>query len=183
MILTDKYPNIDSFKDAERTSDGALGFISTPVDATAVPTELDGFRTLFNAFHHFDPVTARNIVHDAVMNRVGIGVFEYTERSFLWYVYSIFMPLFFWVTGPFAIRPFSFAALFWIYLFPIPVLLFTWDGIISCQRTYSTESLQALANSIRAPDYVWEVGKARAFWGVCRVTYLIGYPSTERAGR
>lgn len=175
MLLSDKYPNIESFQNAVRNSGGALDFIGTPVDATAVPAGTQGFRTLFNAFHHFDPVTARNILQDAVTNRAGIGVFEYTERSFVWYVSALLSPLFFWLTGPFAIRPFSFAAFFWIYLVPLPVIFGTWDALISCLRTYSTGALQALADSINASDYVWEVGRIRAFGG-CYVTYLIGYP-------
>ena len=181
VMLSDKYPDIDSFRDAAGASDGALDFIGTPVDATAVPTTLRGFRTMFNAFHHFDPVTARNILQDAATNRAGIGVFEYTERSLVWYVSAVLSPLFFWFTGPLAIRPVSLVAFFWIYLVPVPVLLGTWDALISCLRTYNLEALQTLTRSVEAADYVWESGRVRAFGG-CYVTYLIGYPSPGRAG-
>ncbi len=178
VVLSDKFPNIGAFQEAVRETHGALNFIGTPVDATATPAELGGFRTLFNAFHHFDPPAARSILQDAANNRAGIGVFEYTERSLVWTISAILSPLFFWVTGPIAVRPFTPAAFFWIYLFPLPVIFGTWDALISCLRTYSTGALNELAKSVNAPDYVWEVGRVRSF-GACHVTYLIGYPCAE----
>jgi len=180
VMLSDKFPNLDAFRHAVRNAGGTLGFIESPIDATAVPTTLQGFRTLFNAFHHFDPVTARTILHDAVTARSGIGVFEYTERSLVWYVSALLSPLFFWLTGPFAIRPASLTALFWIYILPFPVLFGAWDALVSCLRTYSQEDLRTLAGTVAAPDYIWEVGRIRAFGG-WHVTYLIGYPSAGRA--
>ena len=44
-----------------------------------MPDELGGFRTLFNAFHHFPPERARAILEDAVHKGQGIGVFEFTR--------------------------------------------------------------------------------------------------------
>jgi hypothetical protein len=165
-----------SFQYAKRESSGALDFIESPVDATAVPQNLLGFRTIFAAFHHFDPVAARDILQDAATSRAGIGVFEYTERSLVWYLSAPLSPLFFWFTAPFAIRPFSLTAFFWIYVLPVPVLLSVWDALVSCVRTYSLEALHTLASSVEAPDYTWHIGRVRAFGG-CYVTYLIGYPS------
>src|SRR2546422_6427005 len=51
-------------------------FRSEPVDATQVPGDLHGFRTIFTAFHHFRPAQARAVVADAVAKGEGIGVFE-----------------------------------------------------------------------------------------------------------
>src|SRR5436190_18814208 len=68
VLLTDLYPHQDGT--------GALPLHPEPVDARAVPTELDGFRTIFTAFHHFQPEAARAILADAVERRQGIGGFE-----------------------------------------------------------------------------------------------------------
>jgi hypothetical protein len=51
------------------------------VDTTHVGSDLDGFRTLFTAFHHFRPEEVRAVLADAVRNDCGIGAFEATERS------------------------------------------------------------------------------------------------------
>lgn len=180
VMLSDKFPDTDAFRHAVRASGGTLGFMESPVDATAVPPTLHGFRTMFNAFHHFDRVTAQKILQDAAATRSGIGVFEYTERSLVWYISALLSPLFFWLTGPFALQPVSATALIWIYLLPVPILFSVWDALVSCLRTYSPEALRALASAVEAPDYVWEVGRVRAFGG-WYVTYLIGYPGTVRA--
>ncbi len=49
------------------------------VDATKLPEEHDGFRTLFASFHHFDAGAARGILRDSVRKQQGIGVSEFTE--------------------------------------------------------------------------------------------------------
>lgn len=180
VMLSDKFPDIEAFRHAVRTSGGDLGFMESPVDATAVPAALHGFRTMFNAFHHFDRVTAQKILQDAAATRSGIGVFEYTERSLVWCVSALFSPLFFWLTGPIALRPASATALFWIYLLPLPILFGAWDALVSGLRTYSPQALRALASDVEAPGYVWEAGRVRAF-GLWHVTYLIGYPGAGRA--
>src|SRR5262249_47898991 len=56
--LTDRYPNRAAFERAREASGSRVDFHPAPVDATSVPAELDGFRTLFNAFHHFSPEQA-----------------------------------------------------------------------------------------------------------------------------
>ncbi len=66
VVLTDKYPN-------RAARAGTLPFHSEPVDATAVPVDLRGFRTLFTSFHHFPPPEARAILADAVHRGQGIG--------------------------------------------------------------------------------------------------------------
>ena len=50
------------------------------MSATAVPARLSGFRTMFTSFHHFKPEQAQAILADAVRNRCGIGIFEFTYR-------------------------------------------------------------------------------------------------------
>jgi hypothetical protein len=57
VVLTDRYPNLGAFRRARDASGRRVGFVSEPVDATAVPEALTGFRTLFTGFHHFRPRT------------------------------------------------------------------------------------------------------------------------------
>ena len=55
FCLTDKYPHSPASQPASPPG-ARVRFHREPVDATQVPAELHGFRTIFNSFHHFPPV-------------------------------------------------------------------------------------------------------------------------------
>ena len=105
ILLTDKFPNVQAFQRAASVSHGALEFVAEPIDATDVPDEMIGFRTLFSSFHHFRAAEARAILCDAVQKRQGIGVFEATHRSTLAILLMSLTPLLVLFVTPF-IRPF-----------------------------------------------------------------------------
>lgn len=179
LVLTDKFPNVESFQRASGESSERISHIETPVDATDVPAHLEGFRTLFSSFHHFEPGSARRILQDAVGKKEGIGIFEYTERNLIvWFIPTLLIPLFVWLTTPF-IRPYSWERLLWTYIIPIVPLVSLWDGMVSNLRTYSPDELKQLVEKVDCPGYTWEIGRIRSF-GACRITYLLGY-STEPA--
>ena len=71
ITLTDLFPNQQALLAAQAKAPAQIDFVATPVDATNVPEELQGLRTLFTAFHHFDPPTAQAILQDAVERRPG----------------------------------------------------------------------------------------------------------------
>jgi hypothetical protein len=172
--LTDRYPNLEAFERANERTGGRLAYHSEPVDATALPPELAGFRTLFTAFHHFPAETARAILADAVRRGQGIGVFEATQRSAASIVATAFSPLLVLAVTPF-IRPFRLSRLLFTYLIPLIPLLVLFDGIVSCLRTYTPRELRAMVGSIDAPGYTWEIGEAKGRAPV-PVTYLLGMP-------
>src|SRR5450755_3084896 len=76
IYLTDKYPNLEAFRKISAASEGRILFYPESVDATNVPRELTGLRTMFSTFHHFRPAQARAILHDAIHAREAIGIFE-----------------------------------------------------------------------------------------------------------
>ncbi len=76
VVMTDKFPNHEAFERTKVLSGGKVDYIAESVDATAVPEELKGFRTLFTSFHHFRPETARQILVDAAAKGQPIGIFE-----------------------------------------------------------------------------------------------------------
>lgn len=177
VTLTDKYPNIDALSHAEAASGGGIHFCPDSVDATRMPPELKGFRTLFATFHHFPPQQARAILADAVRNRQGIGVFEFTQRSLVALFLMMFAPLAIWLITPF-IRPFSWSRLLFTYAIPLIPLTGLFDGIVSCIRTYSPKELRALVDGISDHGYTWEIGHESALpASPIPITYLIGYPS------
>jgi hypothetical protein len=141
VVLSDKYPNLDVFGSAVRRSDGAVRFIEDSVDAAA-PRAGEAFRTIFTAFHHFEPEKGCRIPQDAARNRVGIGVFEYTERSLVWDVSALLAPLFCWLTASVGHSPVHHQG----------VLLIAWDGIVSGLRAYDPDTFRLLVSRADAPD-------------------------------
>lgn len=171
--LTDKFPNRDAFEYARCRSHGEVDFIDTSVDATAVPPNLSGFRTLFGGLHHFRPEVARHILQDAVNQKRPVGVFEITQRSLPHLLATSVLPLAVWLFTPF-IRPFRWSRLLWTYVIPVVPAFVTWDAFVSCLRTYSVKELQELVDGLRAEGYCWEIGVETAHRGP--IHYLIGYP-------
>lgn len=176
VLLTDKFPNLQAFQYTSSASRGALEFVAESVDATDVPDEMIGFRTLFTSFHHFRPAQARAILADAVKKRQGIGVFESSYRSILLILMMFGTPLAVLIFTPF-IRPFRWSRLLWTYVVPLVPLIMLFDGIVSCLRTYTPAELRALTTGLSSEtQYRWEIGEQRARFTPFPVTYLIGYP-------
>ena len=175
VVLTDKFPNLSAFDAAVDAGGGLVTCASESVDATDVPAELTGFRTLFTSFHHFRPAEACEILADAKGKGEGIGVFEFTERTWWrWTLPVLLIPTFVWLCTPF-IRPFTWRRLFWTYVLPaVPLLAFR-DGAVSNLRTYSPRELGALVAPLDDGTYNWQIGRLPSI-GLSRVTYLVGWP-------
>lgn len=174
LLLTDKYPNRAAIERARQDPSGRVDYREDPVDATRVPEELVGTRTMFCSFHHFRPETAGGILADARDRGRSIGVFEGTARSAAAILITATAPLAVLVTTP-LIRPFRWGRLVFTYLVPIVPLLVLWDGIVSCLRSYSASELRALVSELGSDDYAWEVGELRFPRTPVTVAYLMGY--------
>ena len=174
ICLTDLYPNTPAFGRIKEETHGEITYWPESVDATKLPAQLIGFRTIFSSFHHFPKPQAIGILQDAVNNRQGIGIFEGARCHPITIAQMILMFFGGLVTAPF-IRPFRFSRLFWTYVLPvIPFILF-YDGVISSLRAYSTTQLREMIAALHADGYVWEVGEEPR--GFFTVTYLLGYPA------
>ncbi len=176
VCLTDKYPNLGASGKLNGNLEQVIRYHPAPVDATRVPEELTGFRTMFTAFHHFEPAQARALLADAVRQRQGIAIFEGTERGALALLLMLcVVPLMVLVVTPF-IRPFRWSRLLWTYVLPLAPLITVFDGLVSCLRTYQPAELRELTAGIGASDYRWEVGLASKPHAPIPVTYLVGVP-------
>jgi hypothetical protein len=177
ITLTDKNPNIAALKGLSDNSNNRIKYIDKPVDAMNVPENLQGFRTFFSSFHHFNEESARDILSDTVRKRQGIGIFEYTERSLLKYIFLFGLPLDLWLLLKFSlVKPVRWQRLLWTFLIPVlPVTVF-WDGIVSCLRPYSEKELEELIEPFRDCGYSWKTGRIKSSMPFY-VTYLIGYPA------
>jgi hypothetical protein len=181
VVFTDLYPNREAFRSIEEHYRGRIECRYQSTSAFDVPPELRGFRTIFGALHHFRPRGATRILADAVEKRVGIAAFEVQERSLV----GIFNACLLTFLSSFLLTPrvgrLTVARLLSTYLLPVAPLIFAWDGIVSCLRTYSPAELGELIRDLRVDGYAWEIGRLRiegAFLGY-RITYLIGMPEAS----
>jgi hypothetical protein len=174
VVLTDMYPNLTAFARAKKDSGGTIDFYPEPVDASHLPADLSGFRTIFTSFHHFTPVEATGILRDAVEQKQGIGVFELPRRNVVTILWVFLVPLGALLTAPFT-RPFQLSRLFWTYVLPVIPLMLWFDGVLSCLRAYTPEELTEMSSQLGAKDYAWEVGETHG--GPVTVTYLLGRPA------
>jgi hypothetical protein len=176
VCLSDHYPNIQALERARCLTRQAINYLSEPVDATRVPRELSGFRTMFTAFHHLRPEQARAMLADAVAKGEGIAVFEPGERNFLillLFPLLLVTPLRVLIATPF-IRPFRWSRLLWTYLVPAVPLVLLFDSIISVLRLYSVHELRGLTAGL--DSYHWDISTVRGKPIPIPITYLIGVP-------
>ena len=172
VLLTDKYPNPRARDDAGKDSSSRLHFETASMDATNLPAELIGFRTLFTSFHHFEPSAAKAILADAVSKGQGIAIFEFTRRDPLAILFALLsLPAVFAV--PF-MRRFRGPRLFWGLI--ASAVLAPFDGVVSCLRTYTPAELRAMVETFGDCGYAWEIGEDRSGPYPVPITYLIGYP-------
>jgi hypothetical protein len=177
--LSDKYPNAQARQRVQRNS-AKLRYCEKAVDATRVPRELNGFRTLFTSFHHFAPEQAREILGDAIANGQGIGVFEIPGRRPLTLLLLPLVPIADVLVVPFMRpRPLGLAAwgLVWRWLIPIVPLVLLFDGIVSCLRVYSPRELRELTSGFENCGYTWNIGCMKRSFLRLPITFLVGYPS------
>lgn len=176
VVLTDKFPNLGAFESAAHELPGILSFRRESVDATAIPSELDGVRTIFNALHHLPPDAARAVFEDAADKMQPIVSFEFVERSLqgVALVGSAF-------AGSAALMPFvrprRIGNLALTYVVPVLPIAIGWDGFASCLRSYSVAELSAMTAPLNRANYTFRVERRRAAWSPAFVTTVIGLPS------
>lgn len=176
FVLTDKYPNLEAFRRLANASP-SITFIESSVDATAVPREYRGVRTMFNAFHHFGPAEAGEILRSAAAAGQPLAIFELSERSVRTLLALLLTPFAVWLGTPF-IRPFRWDRLLWTYLVPLVPLTCLWDGVVSQWRAYTVSELEAMTRGLGGPRYGWEVGRVAHAFLPAHLTFVIGLPST-----
>ncbi len=171
--LTDRFPDLRAFQRAAAAGGGRIAFLHEPVDATHVPANLLGVRTLFNSLHHFPPGPARSILADAAHKGAGVAVFEVTERTWRSVLCCLLLFPLLLVITPF-IRPLTPWRLLLTYVVPVALFCIPWDALVSSLRSYRRDELLQMAASLPGPAYHWDSGTVAHFGYT--ITYLIGYP-------
>lgn len=174
-VLTDLYPNLGAFSAAEVRGQGRVRGVRDSVDATDVPADLSGVRTMFNALHHFRPELARAIVADAARKRQPFVSLEIVERRPQTVAFLMGTPIAALALAPFA-RPLTPGRLLLTYALPLIPLGVWWDGMMSCLRSYAPGELRALCAGLDDDGYAFRVDVIDVpIWPV-RITALIGEP-------
>ncbi len=174
-LLSDKFPNKKSAQRIENLSGGQIKYIPESVDILDSKNP-QGFWTLLTAAHHFNETELKSILSDAVKQKCGIGILEYSSRQILQIILpSLMVPFLVLTITPF-ITPFSWKRLFWTYILPVVPVLVMIDGFISHMKSYSVAELKKMTNEMSSSNYYFECGRKRIFFKTCPITYLIGYP-------
>jgi len=180
--LTDLYPNADAFAQIEASTPGIKCCLA-PIDATNIPPQLNGLRTMFMALHHFREPEVQRILSDAVAKNAPFAAFELNQRTL---GHIVFMPLIVLI-GSLLMTPFvgrvSLKRLLLTYVLPLAPLSFAWDALASSWRAYHPEELEAIAKTVAPGHYQIETGQVSSigYIGKFRVTYLILLPKPPLA--
>ncbi len=174
FVLTDIVPRIKTWQYLSQHTTN-LSYAADPVDATNVPLQLKGFRTIFSGIHHFDPAGVQKILSNATKAGEGIAIFDGGDKN-VWMVLLILVihPLAVLVLTPF-IAPFRWSRIFFTYLVPLIPAGAVWDGIISIRNLYNSDQLMNFAAKVDFQNYIWKWGKVRNRFGL-GITFLIGIP-------
>lgn len=175
-VLTDLYPNVGAFAHAEVRSAGGVVGVREPVDASDVPAELVGVRTIFNGFHHFRPELARRVVVDAARKRQPFISVEVVDRRPMTLLVLMATPLAALLLLPWS-RPLTVARVVLTWVVPLIPLGIWWDGMMSCLRSYSVDELRALTSDLNTADYAFRIEHIAVPWLPLRLTALVGEPT------
>jgi hypothetical protein len=184
VVQTDLFPDAKRFAEREHATGGLFRGCNESVDALDVPQELDGFRLICNAFHHFEPDMARGILSDTIDKKQGICIVELAGRSPASMAWISGMAATMGLGTPF-IRPARPAS--WLLTYGVPVVpaLTLWDGLVSCMRVYSPHELHGLVHDVEsararaghgASEFRWDIGRCAVPGTPAQITYLVGYP-------
>lgn len=179
VTMTDFYPNEAERQRIQASGEDGLHYEQESVDATKIEGDRPGLRTVLNAFHHFRPAEAVQILASAVRNGRAIVVVEVLQRHIVNLVGMLTVPLIVLLMVPF-LRPFRPAWIVFTYLVPVIPLVIMWDAIISSARCYSGEELLALAAEAD-PDGVfdWELREPRLSTTPIPGIALVGTPKAS----
>jgi len=148
ITLSDKFPNIATFRYIEEITNGKISFIDKPIDATNVPKDSEGLLTMFTAFHHFKPDQAKVVLKNAVDNKKSIAIFDGGDKNLIPILgILLVLPFIFLFCTPFY-KPFRISRLFFTYIIPLIPICTIWDGLVSILRLYSPDYLKRLVGEI-----------------------------------
>ncbi len=180
FLITDLFPRVPIWTRARAQHPASIDFVAEPVDATRIPASLsDGrARVIVNAFHHFPPELAGDILCDAVRSQAPIFISESFERDPRGALPLIPIGIPSLLATPLLSPRDRLAKAAWTWLTPIALAAGTWDALISTLRVYSQRDLLELVSPF-GQGYDWTYGTYDYPFGG-RGCYFHGVPSKPR---
>lgn len=177
FILTDLFPRLELWEEAQRIHPESIAFERAPVDATHIAPELGRgrVRTIINAFHHFSPELATAILADAVAGSEGVFISECFERSPLRFLNFVPVGVPALLLGPILTPRDRAAKALLAWATPIALAASAWDGFVSTFRIYTEADLRAMVAPL-GDRFRWEyrtfdyppAGRGTCFFSVPR---------------
>lgn len=156
FVLSDLFPQIPLWKKLFKSATGRVDYIESPLSALE-PSPQYKSKSIFSAFHHFPPETARQLIVAALSKSQGLFIAEPMSRSWANILIIILCsPAFF--IAPFLSNRFSFRKLL-LVLSLITPLTFLWDAIVSVLRMYTADEVVALIPEPLRSELIIEHGK------------------------
>lgn len=175
--LTDYYPNISAFEHTQSKLPELITYSAKSINALDVPSELEGLRTQFLSFHHFNKIDATSILQNAVDAKSPIAIFEAQQRSISDLIKFFFSPINVALVTPF-IRPFKIGRIIFTYIIPLVPAVTWWDGLVSVLRTYSPKELEEMIETLDGGEtFDWEIDFVKS--GPVKIHYLLGVPNNK----
>jgi hypothetical protein len=175
LVLTDLYPDKQMVDYVSRIGNKQISYHTSPIDASQVPADMAGIRTMIASFHHMSPTLARKILENASKTKQPLCILEISDNSQpkgLWWL-AIPVNIISSLIISILVRPLTWQQVVFTYLVPIIPIMYAWDGAVSNARTYTLEDMDILLNGLESKDYTWEKGTVG--WGF-RKLYLLGLP-------
>jgi hypothetical protein len=174
FALSDLFPNVPALEVVAARHPGRVEVVRAPVDATAVPTEVDrGARTIISAFHHFPPDLARRILADCVAKRRAVFIVEALRRDLRSLLSILPAMTVAALVNPLRTRSDRAKKALATWVVPVVPAAGLWDAVVSDLRSYREDELRALVEPLGG-GYAWECreagyfpgGRALCFYGV-----------------
>jgi hypothetical protein len=203
FVMSDLYPNLDSWMEVCSRSKGSLSFIPQSVDATDPPVSatsatspasrtIEGFRSdtrVFRlyclSFHHFGDKMARKVLESTMQTADGFAIIELQDRYLSSFALMLgHLPLIY-TTAIFRCWK-DVLMLLLVYIIPIVPVVNTFDGLVSCLRTRSFKDVMALIDArIQASksaeklavkdDWIFQSAYEMHSWPVGYMNWITGH--------
>lgn len=175
LTMSDLYPNTKAAAQINGDGNPQTRYLERSIDASDIPEEEKGLRTMICSLHHMEPATAKRILADAKDARQPFMAFEISDNSFPKAIWWTAIPINFLMVFLFTplVRPMSWQQLVFTYLIPLLPFFIAWDGAVSNARTYTLADMDLLLEGLESEGYEWERGTLK---GKAKMNYLIGIP-------
>lgn len=176
LLLSDLYPNVESFRKLTESTDGQVGFLPQSVNALDPPEMDNCVLMMVESLHHFRPTEVREILGRAAGRARGFVAIELTQRTWKNLAFVVLAaPFLSAILTVFKIKPFRLRNLLWGLLIPVIPATFVFDSIVSNLRSYTVSELEEIIHSIGAAGFEWSTGTiAIPNTPGLKLTYLFG---------